>query len=200
MKYKDNYDIDYSKRDYHKGVDEAFIHRWSPRSFQKADLSHETQTVLFEAARWSPSCFNEQPWVFITNKDENDFPVFLNLLSEQNQQWAKNASLLGFLFARKVFSHSGRDNYWAPFDCGAAWMALTLQARKLGLYTHAMAGINSDETYKVLKISGEKYQVMCGFAIGVIDVPDKLPDAVRENESPNIRKKLYTFWKQGSND
>ena len=36
----------------------------------------------------------------------------------------------------------------AAFDCGAAWMAMTMQARKYGLYTHGMAGIDREAVYQ----------------------------------------------------
>lgn len=40
--------------------------RWSPRSFQ-ADKPVEPEKLqrIFEAARWAPSSFNEQPWRFV---------------------------------------------------------------------------------------------------------------------------------------
>ena len=36
-----------------------------------------------------------------------------------------------------------RENSLAEFDCGAAWMALTIQARLLGYYTHGMGGMST---------------------------------------------------------
>ena len=40
--------------------------RWSPRSFQTdKPVEPEKLQRIFEAARWAPSSFNEQPWRFI---------------------------------------------------------------------------------------------------------------------------------------
>ena len=39
--------------------------RWSPRSFTPQAISQGELATLFEAARWSASSFNEQPWRFI---------------------------------------------------------------------------------------------------------------------------------------
>ena len=121
------YKIDFSARDPNDKVDPLFSTRWSPRSFKKVAIPETTLQAIFDAARWSPSSYNEQPWQFITNKNDSDFPLFLDLLVEGNQQWAKNSSLLGFIVMRKYSSHNGKLNNSAKFDCGAAWMAMTLQ-------------------------------------------------------------------------
>ena len=63
---------------------------------------------------------------------------------EGNQIWVKNASLLGFVMVRKTFAHNGKPNAYAEYDAGAPWLAMTLQARQLGLYMHGMAGIKHD--------------------------------------------------------
>jgi nitroreductase len=46
-------------------VDSMFTDRWSPRSFLEEPLPEHQIRALFEAARWAPSCYNEQPWLFI---------------------------------------------------------------------------------------------------------------------------------------
>jgi nitroreductase len=40
--------------------------RWSPRAFDPVrEVSRADLRRLFEAARWAPSSFNEQPWRFV---------------------------------------------------------------------------------------------------------------------------------------
>ena len=46
-------------------IDSMFTDRWSPRAFSSDPLSDREVQTLFEAARWAPSCYNEQPWLFI---------------------------------------------------------------------------------------------------------------------------------------
>ena len=46
-------------------VDTMFIDRWSPRAFLPDPIPPHRIKTLFEAARWSPSCYNEQPWLVI---------------------------------------------------------------------------------------------------------------------------------------
>lgn len=197
MQFFDNYQIDFSQRQPEDGVDELFFKRWSPRSFQKVELPQEVIESIIEAARWSQSAFNEQPWRFLTSTRQT-FPKFLNLLVERNQLWAKNASLLGFIIAKKNFTHNDKPNKWANFDSGAAWMALTLQARKFGLYTHGMAGIKKEEIYQEFDIDQEKFRVICAFTLGVIDKPELLDESFQKMEKPSSRKALAEVWKIGS--
>ena len=85
----------------------------------------------------------------------------------RNRAWASKAPLVGFIFAN-TRTPDGREPRTAQFDTGAAWMALTLQARLLGIYTHAMAGIDRDAAHATLGVDAEQYTVMCGFAAGRI--------------------------------
>ncbi len=197
MKYSENYEIDFSIRNPGKNVDELFYKRWSPRSFKKEDIPEAIIRTILAAAHWSQSCFNEQPWRFLTSTKET-FDKFLNLLVDRNQKWAKNSSILGFIIAKKHFSRNDKNNRWANFDTGAAWMGLALQARKLGLYTHGMAGIKRQEVYEEFGIDKEKYRVICAFALGIIDKPENLEKSFQKNEKPSSRKTLEEVWKIGS--
>ena len=42
-------------------VDKLFLDRWSPRAMSGEDISEAELMVLFEAARWAPSSYNNQP-------------------------------------------------------------------------------------------------------------------------------------------
>ena len=46
-------------------IEEILRRRWSPRAFSDRMVETEKLKSLFEAARWAPSSFNEQPWSFI---------------------------------------------------------------------------------------------------------------------------------------
>ena len=101
--FKNNIKIDFKKRNPVDGVDEIFYKRWSPRSFKQTEIPENVLEIIFDAARWSPSCFNEQPWLFITSTGKDDFNMFLDLLVDKNQTWARNASLLGFIFSKRLY-------------------------------------------------------------------------------------------------
>ncbi len=197
MRFSTPYDIDFSNRTQANDVDELFYKRWSPRALKKKPLPDEVVASIMDAARWSPSAYNEQPWLFITSSTEEEFNKYFELLLEFNQWWAGNASLLGFIFAKRKHEHNSSPNRFYFFDCGAAWMAMTLQARKFGLYTHGLGGIHRDKTYGVMNVPEELYEVVCGFSLGVIDLPDILDDQYKSREIPSPRKSLGDVWKKG---
>jgi nitroreductase len=171
-------------------IDPMFTDRWSPRSFAPEPLSDEELQSLFEAARWAPSCYNEQPWLFIYAVSEGDRQRFATALVEQNRLWASRAPVLLFVVARLEFARNGKANRHAIFDAGAAWMSLALQARKRGLYAHAMAGFSVERAHEVLAVPRQGYEIMAAVAIGRRDDPALLPAPVAANEAPNGRRPL----------
>ena len=44
--------------------------RWSPYGYADRPVSDDDLRSLFEAARWAPSCFNEQPWRYLVARRE----------------------------------------------------------------------------------------------------------------------------------
>lgn len=185
--------IDFSARHTDVGVDPMFIQRWSPRAFQSHVIESDVMNRIMEAARWSPSCFNAQPWRFYTSSKDT-FNDFLDLLVEGNQGWAKDTSVIGFLVGERNFEHNGKPNAYHGFDSGAAWMSLSLQARKEGLYTHGMGGIKKDEVANYLKLDTEKSEVLMGFTIGKLAELASLSEEQQSNEVPNERKPLDEIW------
>ena len=169
-------------------VDSMFLDRWSPRAFLDEPIPEHQIKTLFEAARWAPSCFNEQPWLFLYATELEQRKIFTSLLLEKNQRWAANAPLLIFVVARRKFMKGGAHNRHAKFDAGAAWMSLALQARKLGLYAHAMAGFHLEKSYQVLGVPKEDYVVIAAVAVGRLGDSSRLPDDLREMELPKDRK------------
>ena len=68
-------------------VDELFLDRWSPRAMSGEAVTEEELMSLFEAARWAPSSFNNQPWrILYARRDTEHWPTFLGLLVEGNQR------------------------------------------------------------------------------------------------------------------
>ena len=170
-------------------IDSQFLQRWSPRSFVKDHyLSVDDLKRMVAAARWSPSCFNEQPWHFYFGmKPNQSFNDFLSVLVEKNQMWAQNTSAIGLVTASKSFKKNGKPNSWAEFDTGAAWMSLALQALKMDLHCHAMAGFEADKAYELLGLSKDEHAIICAIAIGKAGSPNDLPEGFGVFEAPNER-------------
>jgi nitroreductase len=50
---------------------ELLAERWSPYAFQDRPVSEADLCSLFEAARWSASSYDEQPWSYLVATKEN---------------------------------------------------------------------------------------------------------------------------------
>lgn len=174
-------------------VDPAFLDRWSPRAFSPEPLDEESILSLFEAARWAPSAGNEQPWIYLYATSPEEHARFLAVLDESNQTWARNAPMIAFVVARLTLARNGRPNRTAQFDTGSSWISLALEARKLGLYAHAMAGFDSNRAHETLAVPREAYEVMAAIAIGRYGYPDQLSEYNRGREKPSTRKHVSEF-------
>lgn len=175
-------------------IDPLFTERWSPRSFTGEELPVETLMTMLEAARWSPSSYNSQPWRFLwARRGTPHFDSFLSLLVPGNQAWCKDASALVFIASSKTMSVPGKDepqpSRTHSFDAGAAWMALSLQALKMGWHTHGMIGLDYDAAEKTLRVPGG-FHLDMGLAIGRRDEPAKLSESLQKREAPSDRKPL----------
>jgi nitroreductase len=89
-------------------VNPIIVNRWSPRSFTGEGLSDKELFSLFEAARWAPSSYNNQPWRFIYAKRNSQYwDLLFNLLGDFNKQWCVNAAVLVVFISRKTFEYNG---------------------------------------------------------------------------------------------
>jgi nitroreductase len=171
-------------------IDPFFADRWSPRSFLPEPISEGDLQAIFEAARWAPSSYNNQPWRFLyARRDTPAWPLFLNLLVEQNQVWAKNASVLVLIISNTQFDHNGKPSPTHSFDAGAAWQNLALQAWLKGYATHGMQGFDYEAAQKVLEIPND-FKVEAMIALGKEGPKEALPPEIQEREKPSPRRPL----------
>ena len=169
-------------------IAEMFTGRWSPRAFSSEPVKQSQLQSLFEAARWSPSCYNEQPWQFYyATADSPKHAEFVETLVELNQSWACNAPALIYIVGRNNFSFNNKANPWSGFDAGAAWMSLALQARQMGLYAHAMAGFNFKAAMDFLGLDEEAHKIYAAIAVGHLGDKNRLNAELQEKEGPSDR-------------
>lgn len=125
--------------------------RFSPRVFSGEEVNKKDRDSIIEAARWTPSSNNRQPWFFyIAKKGSKGFEKILSCLSESNY-WAKHASYL-FVGCYLDEDQMGKNNY-GQYDLGQAVMSLSVQAQSLGYYTHQMGGFDKNIAKEVLSIN-----------------------------------------------
>jgi nitroreductase len=176
-------------------VQELIAARWSPYSFAARAVADEDLRSLFEAARWAPSSYNEQPWRYIVAKREQteDFYRLLSCLLELNQVWAKAAPVLALGISRLRFSHNEQPNRAAIHDLGIANGYLVLEATARGLAVHQMIGILPDKAREICEIP-EGYEPMIGLAIGYRGDPQALPEELTKRDlARRPRKPLREF-------
>ena len=112
--------------------------RWSPTAW---DVEHvlEPDEVerLVEAARWSPSAGNSQPWTFVTARRGEDLHGRLvPLLAPSARRWAPDASLLVVNVCHRYVEGTDWDSSeFAEYDLGQSVAHLTMQAQAMGLHS-----------------------------------------------------------------
>ena len=166
--------------------------RWSPRAFSEERIPREEILALIEAASFSPSCFNEQPWRFIIADSEEKLAKMRDTLTVQNQVWANKAPVLILIAAKKNFSLNNWENFWHMFDAGTSWGFLSLEAVRRGLVTHAMGGFDTEKAREAFAIS-DKYEIITIVAVGKYGRPEELPDDLQKRERPDVRKDVESL-------
>jgi len=149
------------------GLHELISERWSPREFSPRPVDSAQLRSLFEAARWAPSCFNEQPWRFViaTQAQPDKFARILSLLMEKNQEWAKEAFVIGFTAGKKTFTQTGAPDRFGLYDTGAAAVSLANQATALGLYAHFMGGFDAQRARTEFGVPDD-FDIGAAFVVG----------------------------------
>ncbi|MFL6214121.1 MAG: nitroreductase family protein [Blastocatellia bacterium] len=140
--------------------------RWSPRAFEDRAVEREKILSLLEAARWAPSCFNEQPWRYLVfdGSDQEAIDKARACLVAGNA-WALKAPVLMISIARNNFAYNEEPNRTAQHDVGLASENLVLEAVAQGLVAHQMAGFNAEQARSEFHIP-EDYTVLAMIAVG----------------------------------
>ncbi len=168
--------------------------RWSPRAFSPQPIEPHELMSLFEAARWSPSGGNKQPWGFVvvSADDRETHQALVQTLSGNNQAWAHRAPVLVLSVARPE-PQTGALSRFTYYDVGQAVAHLTVQAGALGLFVHQMGGFDADKARQLLKLP-DGCEPMTLIAIGRYGDPADLPDTLREREfAARSRKPFAEF-------
>jgi len=183
-------------REYNYDILDLIKSRWSPRAFSSNPVAERDLLAICEAARFAPSCFNEQPWRFILANTPDEVSKMQSILTESNLEWAKHAPALLLILAKKTFSQTGQDNYWHMFDAGTAWGYLSLEAQSRGLITHGMGGFSKKKAQELYQLPLD-LAPLAVIAIGKLGQSENLPLHLREREHPAGRNPLASlFFKQ----
>lgn len=175
-------------------IAEVLRDRWSPRAFDERLVEPEKLRMLFEAARWAPSCNNAQPWRFlVATKDcQAEYDRFLGWLLEGNRKWAFRAPVLILSVAKMTFE-DGSPNRHAFHDVGLSTENLIVQATALDLVVHPMAGFQIERARAESSIPPH-FEPVAMIAVGYPGDSAMLEDYLRERElKPRSRESSTTF-------
>jgi len=174
--------------------------RRSLRSY-RADKLVEPEVLLslFEAARWAPSAFNEQPWRFIyAFKNTSAYEKMFATLSPGNQTWAVNAPVLVCAVVKLNSSHNEEYNRHAMHDLGIAMGMFSIQATDLGLNLHQMGGFDRAKLEADFNIPAG-FEAVTVTSVGYSGPADQLAEPFLSRElGPRKRKELKDIAFEGT--
>lgn len=174
-------------------IQDLIAERWSPYAFADRPVSRADLLSLFEAARWAPSSYNEQPWSYLlaTKEERQEYERLLSCLVPGNQTWAKNAPVLALGCTHLNFVRDGKPNAAAVHDLGLASANLLLEATARGLVVHQMIGILPDRARELYQIPAD-VQPLTGIAIGYPGDPATLSENLRARDAARRPRKPLT--------
>lgn len=162
--------------------------RWSPGAIAARPVEAGKLRAIFEAARWAPSSFNDQPWRFlVATLDQPEWLERLRGLLSEGNAWARRAPVLVASAYRTAFTRNDRPNRMALRDLGAAEENAFLEAFHQGLVMHQMAGFDHLRLKEELLPDG--FETGSMWAIGRPGDPRDLPEGKREAEGRERRRR-----------
>lgn len=163
-------------------------HRWSPSRFATdREVSSEELTAVLEAARWSASCFGEEPWRFLVARRDAPWRGAVEDALKDGNRWARRASVLLVGLTRHSFTQTGEPNSYARHDLGAALSALMTEGMARGLVTHAMAGFDASAVREAFAVPDD-HDVVWTLALGHWD-PALDDERLEEKDARDRRRR-----------
>lgn len=165
--------------------------RWSPRAFDRDEVLDENRLgPAFEAARWSPSSGNSQPWTFMVGfRGDDVFQTIVGTMASGNQVWAEHAGAVVANIA-SVVDAEGNPQSHAVYDLGQAVAHFSVQATAEGLMVHQMGGFDAQTLGRELELDSSQ-RVVTLMAVGSMGDPADLPEKLQLREAqPRSRKSL----------
>jgi len=165
--------------------------RWSPRAFDAETPIDEAKLAsALEAARWSPSANNSQPWRFVVARRGSELHTSIHAtLMGFNQVWATNAAVL-IVAVAETTNEEGAPISHAIYDLGQSVAHLSVQAHHDGLVVHQMSGFTADDIRSLLDLDA-RFTPMTVLAIGELGDASALPEPLQQREvAPRVRRAL----------
>ena len=141
--------------------------RRSIRSFEDKTISDTQIEMILEAARWTPSASNRQPWEFIVIKDKE---LLKNVArSAMYGKFVKRAPLAIAIVGKKDISPN-----WYVVDTSLVSMNMMLMAWSLGIGTCWVGSMDRKKAKEILGLNQDDYLLTIlpfGYIKGTIPKP-----------------------------
>lgn len=165
--------------------------RRSPRAYSHTHvITARDLGPCFEAARWSASSGNSQPWSFVVGfRGDDSHQKIVDSMASGNSIWAAHASAV---VANIATTHDaeGKALSHASYDVGQSVAHFSIQANAEGFVVHQMAGFDADVLGQALGLDGS-HRVVTLMTVGVLGDAADLVEKLRERESVRrVRKPL----------
>ncbi len=155
-----------------------------------ADRPVEPQKIerMLEAARWSPSCANRQPWRFVVLEKGDPSRAGAEEALDPGNAWAKRAPVLVVAGAEIPAASVVEGREYALLDAGLALMSLLYRGADQGLLVHPMAGWKEAPLRAAAGLP-ESVRPMAVVAVGYPGKAQDLDEATRKkDEKPRTRR------------
>lgn len=165
--------------------------RWSPRAFDAENAIDEAKLAAsLEAARWTPSANNSQPWRFIVARRGTALHAqVVDALVGFNQAWAVNAAVLVVAVAETA-TEDGTPITHALYDLGQAVAHFSVQAHHEGLLVHQMSGFDPEAVREFADLE-PRFSAVTVFAVGEFGDVTALPEVLQQRETaPRVRRPI----------
>lgn len=165
--------------------------RWSPRAYDSSSPIDESRlSSALEAARWSPSANNSQPWRFIVARRGTALHAGVHAaLMGFNQVWAGDAGVL-IVAVAETAGADGTPYTHAAYDLGQAVAHLSVQAHHDGLVVHQMSGFDPAAIRGLVGLE-ERFAPITVIALGELGDIESLPEPLQQREAaPRVRRPL----------
>jgi nitroreductase len=139
--------------------------RMSPIVFDERDFEKEKLQALVEAARWAPSCSNNQSWNYVFVNEKDTTRTALEEALTRGNAWAKKAPYLVAVAADQDQDCTDNGLPFYAYDAGLSVMCLVIEAEHLGLRVHQMAGWDEQKVKQALGYPSN-FRVIVVFALG----------------------------------
>ncbi|MGE5700302.1 MAG: thioesterase family protein [Deltaproteobacteria bacterium] len=162
--------------------------RRSLRAFADRPVEPGKIERMLDAARWSPSSANRQPWRFVVvEKGDSRRPLLEGALDPGNS-WAKRAPVLIVSGARREDGSVVESREYYLHDTGLATMSLLYRGADQGLLVHPMAGWKEGPLKAALSMPDD-FRPIAVVAVGYPGRREDLDEETRKkDERPRVRK------------